>query len=108
MTVIRSTIAAAMALSACAAAAPAFAMDPNREVVQLRIAYADLNLAHPAGRAALKNRIDRAVRRACAATLAGARGGNDATRCRDEMMRDADVQVAALNTGAPVKLAASR
>ena len=108
MTIIRSTIAAALAASACLAAAPVSAMDPGREVVRVRIVHADLNLADTAGRATLQSRIDRAVRHACRPSQRGLSAIVDAARCRAEMLRDADVQVAAIKPRASVELAARR
>lgn len=59
---LKSSISAALLLSA---AAPALAASGPQGMSE-RVSFADLNLATPAGIAALDGRIDRAVRRICA------------------------------------------
>ncbi len=108
MTIIRSTIAAAVAASACLIATPSFAADTSRETVRVQIRYADLDLSRGPGQAALKSRIDRAVRHACRSMLTGTRGIADTGRCRAEMLRDAEVKVAAIPARTPVELASRR
>lgn len=107
MTMFRPVTAAAVAVFACLSTA-AVAQDAAHDRVTARIVHADLDLGTAEGRAALKTRIDRAVRRAC---LFSRHGGisamRDTLRCRDEMLRDADVQVAAIPPRT-VKLATRR
>ncbi|MFS0770776.1 UrcA family protein [Sphingomonas sp. 1P08PE] len=109
MTINRSTIAAAVAAAACLFASPAVAdIAVGREAVRVRIAHADLDLSAAAGRATLQTRIERAVRNACRSSFRGVDGVIDQSRCRAEMLRDADVQVAAIRQRAPTELAARR
>ncbi len=114
MNILRSTIAAAVVFAACplaaapVAAAPAIVADAGREVVRVRIAHGDLDLSAAAGRAMMAGRIDRAVRRACTSRLPHLKAMADAARCRSEMMRDADVQIAAIPPRASVEVASRR
>jgi UrcA family protein len=75
---------------------PAFA-EPATKLVS----YTDLNLASPAGRATLQERIDRAVTSVCGrATQLDTLGALRAIKqCRADATRDAVVKVAALADG---------
>ncbi len=104
----RKSAAIAAAAFVCLSPVVAQADTVGRVPVRATVRHGDLNLSSKTGRDLLAKRIDHAVRRACASTLAGLSGAADSRRCRDEMMRDADVQVAALTRGAPVQVAANR
>ncbi|GGB32341.1 hypothetical protein GCM10011380_22200 [Sphingomonas metalli] len=88
----RSTTALAVALIA---SAPAIAAG-ERETVRTAVRYRDLDLSNAAGRATMQQRIDQAIRRACAARASDLAGLADSARCRSEMRRDAEVQLAAV------------
>ena len=78
MTRIRSVPLALVA--AAIAATPAAASQGDR-----RVSYADLDLASPAGVAALDQRLERAVRQVCGSPWpVDLRGRRDIERCRAE------------------------
>ena len=90
-----------------AAALTALALLPSatvaqRRTVQASVRVADLDLSREAGRQSFDDRLRHAARRACGIPAALVERG-DVARCRQEMMADAKVQLAA--RAAPVRLA---
>lgn len=90
----RFNAASVALLAACLATTPALAAE--RSPVQVRIARSGMDFTTPRGRAAFTARVRRAAYGACTPIDATLAARLDAQRCRGEMMRDADVQVAAL------------
>jgi UrcA family protein len=102
---IRFNALAAIAVACLAYAAPAAAQD--RVPVTARVMIADLDLAHPAGQAALKARIHHAAIAACASDMPGLVEASDVARCRREMEQDGTAQIAA-RVSRNVEVAAAR
>ncbi|KQM95374.1 hypothetical protein ASE70_01240 [Sphingomonas sp. Leaf22] len=67
-----------------------------REPVSVHVSYAGLDLTKIEHRRVLDARIDRAATTACRSSASGLRRYADENRCRAEMRRDAQVQVAQL------------
>lgn len=86
---------------------PAFAQD--RIAVSASVRYSDLNLSSESGRAALKARVRRVAEFNCPDMAGSLVEKADSQRCRREMMKDGEQQVARLTTsGQQVALAAPR
>jgi UrcA family protein len=100
---IRIHNAAFAVIAAACLAVPAVAQD--RSPVTASIRYADLNLATPAGQAALKARIRSAAASMCPAMEGPLDQKIDAMRCRQEMTKDGAVQIARLTAPADQRLA---
>jgi UrcA family protein len=97
--------AAAAAIFALCALSPVQAGAQTRVPVSARIAIADLNLAHPAGRASLERRLNAAARRACGTIAPGVHDRSDTQRCYREMMADGRQQLARRSDTKMVELA---
>jgi UrcA family protein len=95
---------AAVATLSIVIAVPAFAQD--REPVQKRVAYADLDLSTPAGQAALRQRIHKAASLACQSSLDGIKAAQDRSQCMREMQKDGQLQLASLVSDRGLQLAA--
>lgn len=100
---MRKSIVTVLAALTASIAVPATA-----EEVSVTVAFGDLNLASPAGRATLDKRIAAAVNRVCAQAerrdLAGRMAWDE---CKAATLADAMEQLAAVLPSASVALAAS-
>lgn len=97
--------AAAAAIFALCALSPVQAGAQTRVPVSARIAIADLNLAHSAGRASLERRLTAAARSACGTITASVHDRSDTQRCYRETMTDGRQQLARRSDGKLVELA---
>lgn len=98
--------------AACAAALTLALMpvvanaEPERVAVTARIAVRDLDLYSRAGKASFDARVRHAASLRCGVAGRDLLARRDMQRCRDEMLDNARVRLAALTTSHPVELAA--
>lgn len=89
-TIVKTSAALVFAAAAIViAAAPAAA-----EAVSVRVGYADLNLAAPAGVAMIDHRIDRAARHVCGSGGETLQTRSASRRCYADAARNGNEQVA--------------
>lgn len=104
-----SSIFAAASLAVLLAAGLARAAETDMETAQVRVSYADLNLASPFGMRTLRFRINQAVNQVCGQEQPPATF--ETKRCRHAARQDAMAQVAravAAARGAAIETLASR
>jgi UrcA family protein len=79
-------------------AAPAAAQSYNPEPARVSVGYGDLDLAHPAGQAALAHRVHMAINRVCPTVQVIDSLGQQrvAQACRESALSSAQQQIAAI------------